>query len=447
MRLKKSILAIVLAVGSLVGVEAQERHSKVQFTLFPPVSTNGRYAKKYTNDVSLNLLVGVSENETALGMSGLVSIINNDFRGVQFAGFGNVVGINGRGGLFAGFANVVGDKFSGGQFAGFGNYIGDGSAGAQFAGFGNIADGDFSGWQFAGFGNFIGGDASGAQFAGFGNFVDGDFSGGQFAGFGNFISGDASRAQFAGFGNFVDGDFSGVQFAGFGNVIDGDFSGVQLSGAMNVAGIDLNGVQFAGLANVIGGDVRGVQFAGLFNFAYNVCGTQVGVVNVANQNDTPIGLVNIIKHGEMGVALTYNDLGTVAATFRSGSRITYGILGLGYNTKLNSDNAWSIVGGIGAHINVAKWLRLNNELIYETMDVFGWKKDEDVSFRAGYSLLPAFRMGKHFEIFGGPGIYYQQSKDSAFRNIFASNPLWDDVDGRKLRQLTIGWQAGVQFVF
>lgn len=316
--MKKIILAAALAFGALFDATAQELHSKFQLTLFPPVSTNGRLAPQYTNDVSLNLLVGVSRNETTLTLGGIANVVAAETTGFQAAGAVNII----------------------------------------------------------------------------------------------------EEAE-------------GVQLAGVANVVT-----------------EAEGLQAAGLFNFARDDA-GWQVAGLFNKADNVLGgTQIGIVNVAFDNDAPIGLVNIIRNGEMGVAVTYNDLGSVSATFRSGGKYTYGILGLGRNTRIDGDDAWTVMAGLGAHINVAKWLRINNEITTETLSGFSGGADGGHSFRTGYSLLPAFHLGEHFELFGGPGIFYQQTKDAAMKDIFVSNPLWDKTtDNGKLRQVVLGWQFGAQFIF
>ena len=40
----------------------------------------------------------------------------------------------------------------------------------------------------------------------------------------------------------------------------------------------------------------------------------------------------------MGVAVTYDALGSTIATFRSGGRYTYGIIGVGYNHKTENSS-------------------------------------------------------------------------------------------------------------
>ncbi len=58
-----------------------------------------------------------------------------------------------------------------------------------------------------------------------------------------------------------------------------------------------------------------------------------GLLNIAENSDIPLALINIIRNGEYGVSVSYNEAGSIIASFRSGGRITYGIVGAGYNHK------------------------------------------------------------------------------------------------------------------
>ena len=165
-------------------------------------------------------------------------------------------------------------------------------------------------------------------------------------------------------------------------------------------------------------------------------------VNIADKSDCPIGLINIIKNGEMGVAVTYDALGSTVATFRSGGRYTYGIIGIGYNHK-TENNSLVAEGGFGAHIPITSWFRINNELKASTI---GNDSDEPV-FNGGYSLIPSFRIGKHIELFGGVGINYMMTKDVSNSKIFPNHSLWKKTESTKLQQLYIGYQFGVQYIF
>lgn len=261
------------------------------------------------------------------------------------------------------------------------------------------------------------------------------------AGLANIILNDAKGMQLSGLVNYVGNEGKGLQSAGLANVNINKFSGLQMAGLANTAS-DMKGFQLAGLVNVAK-DVKGFQMAGLVNIARNVKGVQfAGLINIAESSDCPIGLINIIKNGEMGVAITYDALGSTVASFRSGGRYTYGILGIGYNHKTVSKSK-VVEGGFGAHIPIASWFRLNNELKFSTI---GNDSDTPV-LNAGYSLIPAFRIGEHFELFAGVGINYMMTKDMSNHKIFPNHSLWKKMGTSKMQQMYIGYQVGVQYIF
>ena len=232
-------------------------------------------------------------------------------------------------------------------------------------------------------------------------------------------------------------------WGGISNIILNDAKGFQMAGLSNYVGNDGQGVQSAGLTNINKNKFSGFQMAGLANTASAMTGFQfAGLVNIADKSDCPIGLINIIKNGEMGVAVTYDALGSTVATFRSGGRYTYGIIGVGYNHK-TENNSLVAEGGFGAHIPVTSWFRINNELKASTI---GNDSDEPV-LNTGYSLIPSFRIGKHIELFGGVGINYMMTKDVSNSKIFPNHSLWKKTGSTKLQQLYIGYQFGVQYIF
>lgn len=261
------------------------------------------------------------------------------------------------------------------------------------------------------------------------------------AGLSNIILNDAQGLQMAGLGNYVGKDGKGLQSAGLLNVSRNKFSGMQMAGLTNITS-DMKGFQFAGLANVAK-EVNGFQMAGLVNVAKNVRGIQfAGLINIAENSDCPIGLINIIKNGEMGVAITYDALGSTVASFRSGGKYTYGIVGVGYNHE-TENNSMVAEGGFGAHIPITSWFRINNELKCSTI---GNDSDEPV-LNAGYSVIPAFRIGKNVELFAGVGINYMETKDLSNHKIFPNHSLWKKTNSTKMQQLYIGYQFGIQYIF
>lgn len=327
---KINVLLFAIAIMSPITAfsrQAGDKQAAFQMSFIPPLGTQGMASPDYTNTVSLNLLAGISRNETAFAMGGLANIVRNDASGFQIAGLCNYAGNTGRGMMLSGLANVVGHAYKGFQLAGLAN-------------------------------------------------------------------------------------------------ISGEMTGLQLSGLVNIAK-----------------DVKGFQMGGLVNIARRVSGVQfAGLVNIAESSDCPIGLLNIIKEGEYGLGVTYNEIGNILATFRSGGRYTYGILGIGYNHSAKGEGV-AVEAGFGAHIYLTKWFRLNNELKCGTID-FSQKS----TYYANYALLPAFRIGKRIELFGGPSINYMQSNSAKNRNLFPGGALWNKFTDSKLQQVHIGYQVGLQVI-
>jgi len=247
-----------------------------------------------------------------------------------------------------------------------------------------------------------------------------------FASISNVIANEARGLQFAGISNYIGKQGQGVAFAGITNTTKGTYKGVQLAGLLNTSK-DITGLQFAGLLN-IAGKVRGVQFARL--------------LNIAEESDCPIGLVNIVKRGEMGIALTYDILGNGIVSFRSGGKYTYGIIGFGYNHKLSGDNKTVAEAGYGVHIPCYSWFQINNEF-----KVTSTATSDKPFLNASYSLLPSFKIKKHYNIFGGASLNYSTTTEMDNQTLFPQNNLWKKQTDSRLQQLFIGYLVGIQYIF
>lgn len=264
------------------------------------------------------------------------------------------------------------------------------------------------------------------------------------------ISRNEENFSFAGLSNVITNDAKGFQFAGLSNFIGNNGGGMLFSGLANITKGSYSGFQFAGLIN-IAKNINGFQFAGLINKAKNVNGVQfAGIINIAENSDFPIGLINIIKNGEKGIAVTYNELGSTMVTFRSGGKVTYGIIGVGYNHKV-SNRAYTVEAGLGAHINCLSWLRINNELKVAS---FGYSNNPFIAdsklsnpvFHVNYSLMPAFRISRHFELFGGPSINYINARNTD-SELMPNHSIWKQSGSTRLQQIYVGHQVGVQYIF
>lgn len=311
--------------------------------------------------------------------------------------------------------------------------------GASFAGLTNIVRNDTKGFQFAGFSNHIGKQANGGLFSGFLN----TYQGGEniaISGFANVSTGDIKGAQFAGFANIAK-KVKGVQFAGFINKAS-SIDGPQFAGFMNLSAKN-SGPQFAGFINKAK-DVNGTQIAGFINIARKVKGAQfAGFINVADSSDYPIGIINLVKNGEKSLSITTDETLTTMLAFRSGGKVLYGIIGLGYNFK-NSKEVYAFEAGLGAHFFQSNSFRLNAEIVGTGLENF--KKGE--YFKTSFRLLPALKINRHIEIFGGPTLNYINTNTTEGRTLhkkYISN--WENKWGNNFQALYVGYGGGIQYIF
>lgn len=291
------------------------------------------------------------------------------------------------------------------------------------------------GVAFSGFANIIRHNARGAQFAGFSNHIQGKAKGAQFAGFLNDIRKQATGLQAAGFAN-VTGNSDGLQLAGFAN-ISRKQANVQASGFINITPVAR--VQLAGFMNQAR-DVNGTQVAGFINVAKKVRGVQVaGFINIADSSEYPIGLVNIVKNGEMSIGLTMDETLTGLVSFRSGGKYLYGILGVGMNVK-QAKVLQALEGGLGLHVPVSKHFRVNMEgtLLVLTDFTVGQY------LRSSYRVLPAVRAGR-FELFAGPTFNCVTLSHTKGANL-VSNYAYGRKRFQNFTGLYFGGMAGIQFL-
>lgn len=281
--------------------------------------------------------------------------------------------------------------------------------GASFAGLSNIVRNDTKGFQFAGFSNHIGKQANGGLFSGFMNTYQG----------GNVFA-------VGGFANVATADVKGGQFAGFANIA-GSVKGLQFSGFMSKAK-DVDGTQIAGFIN-IARKVKGVQFAGF--------------INVADSSDYPIGIINLVKKGEKSISLTTDETLTTLLSFRSGGKVLYGIIGIGYNFK-NSDEIYAFEAGLGAHLLQSKSFRLNAEISGTGLESF--KAGEYM--KTSLKLTPAFKISRNLEIFGGPSFNYLNTNTTEGRTLSKKYiSTWENKWGDNFQALYLGYGGGIQYIF
>ncbi|WP_114752638.1 peptidase associated/transthyretin-like domain-containing protein [Pleomorphovibrio marinus] len=281
------------------------------------------------------------------------------------------------------------------------NLIGGYSAGTEgfeTAGVFNINQQDTKGLQVAGLANMVGGSMQGMQVAGLYNTVYQKVEGFQVAGLYNLAKSGARGLQVAGLYNRSDST-TGHQIAGLINKAE-IAEGSQMAGLLNLSPGNGGIIQMAGLMNYSGGSVES-QIAGLLNHASQVNRFQIGIINIAESSDHPIGLLNLVKNGRKSVSLAMDESAAMQLTLRTGGRKLYGILGLAYLLG-NTHTQFGYDLGFGIMMLDRGTFSLDAEWVNRVGTDFRTHSDITNSFR----LLPAYRLSPGTKVFFGPSFNF-----------------------------------------
>lgn len=304
----------------------------------------------------------------------------------------------------------------------------------------NIVANDATGLQIAGISNHIGNKGYGIAVAGVAN-TAGFYNGIQIGGISNFTKDSNIGLQIGGIANYS-GSTKGLMLGGIANITKDSNIGLQIGGIVNYSG-SAKGLMLGGISN-ISGDFTGFQFAGVMNVAKNVKGVQfASIINIADDSDFPIAFINIIKNGKMGVSLSYDILNNTVLSFRSGGKYTYGILGVGYNAKVNDGSKIMAEAGYGIHIPVNHLFEINNE--FKATSV-GFSNDK-TCYNFAYLLAPSVTFWNHYNIFGGVSFNYLNSNYEDSNDLLPKKYLLSKDTNDNAQRMYIGYQIGLQYVF
>ena len=236
---------------------------------------------------------------------------------------------------------------------------------------------------------------------------------------------DMQGFQAAGVFNAVGGHVKGMQMAGVSNRVFGHVNGLQLTGVWNKADT-VKGMQIAGIANTIKEGRRATQIAGVFNHSRGTVGNQVAgivnsarkvkgiqlaaIANIADSSDYPIGLVNVIKNGEMNLSLAINEDSYLGLQFRSGGRVLYSILSMNVALANDRQAKYAFEAGLGAILLNRSPFTLRTEIATRNLltDKFKLLDHNQYTFR----VIPAYRLGKNLSIFVAPSFNYAEKDDN-----------------------------------
>lgn len=368
MKRKKTILTAAILMAA-VCLSAQNKSAGINLSLWKDICTQPHDSTQ-TTYVNIGLL-STMNRLNGVGINALGSVVHGDMNGVQITGLANLAGGTMRGVQFAGVSNISGNNTLGLSAAGLVNITGDGSKGVVITGLTNIGGDNNSGVMLSGFMNVTGNMASGLQLSGAAN-----------------ITGQA-------------------------------FNGVMTSGLLNVVGEHMNGLQMAGLANITGNKLNGVQ-VGAFNYATNVRGLQIGLVNYYQKEmkGFQLGLVNANPDTRVQMMMYGGNATPANIGVRFKNNLFYTIVGVGsFYQDLNDKFSISASYRAGMSFSIYKGLSISGDLGYQHIEACS-NKDEVIPRRL-YALQARanveYQLTKKFGIFatGGYGLtrFYNRSSN------------------------------------
>jgi hypothetical protein len=163
----------------------------------------------------------------------------------------------------------------------------------------------------------------------------------------------------------------------------------------------------------VGGDVTGVQL-GLVNVAGKMNGLQLGLLNVTNELESglPVGLLSIVRNGQLHLELYGSDFNFANASFKVGSRYLYTTLtaGMGAYPVNQRPRHWTLGMGLGAHVPLTQ--RLFFDLDAVTNGVFSWNTPfVDNQLLHQLRLAVGVQLAPRFALIAGPTLNFLHAPD------------------------------------
>ena len=318
-------------------------------------------------------LISNIQDQRGIGLNVLHGAVHGKMSGVQLAGLLS----------YAGTANGL-------QVGGLANFVKNGTNGLMISGLVNAAGGNSRGMQLSGITNISGERFDGLALSGLMNVSTDVLNGVQLSALLNANGKHLNGAQFSLLSN-VGSVIKGVQSSMISNIAADRIKGLQLAGVANIAFNANKAVQISSLTNVCLDNMEGVQFA-LGNYAENVKGTQIGLLNLStgkvdgwqigivnHSKDTTahkVGLVNITPKTRIQAMIFGSNTSKINVAVRFKNRQNYSILGIGtHYLDMNDDFSGCLFYRTGLYFPLKKGFEVSGDLGYFHIENF---EDENV---------------------------------------------------------------------
>ncbi len=356
-----------------------------QISLLPMIGTNALRSAQITNDLSLNILWGVSGGVSGIEVGGFGNTVLGDVTGVQVAGVGSIVGGDVTGTQIGGLFNICEGRVTGVQAGGVFNISGEAEA-VQAAGLFNISRNNMSGVQAAGLFNIAHQGAKGLQAGTLFN-----------------ISGGDTHLQTALLFNSTRGD-----------VRDGQYS----------------------LLYNRARQVEGIQF-GLVNVADTVAGMPIGLFNFIKKG-----------YNRVEISASESLYGNIAVKFGAHAFYNIILGGARWESGNPEETAWGLGYGLGSVNKLGSNVLINTELTAMHIHEGGqWTRPLNLLNRLHLSL--DVRTKSNLSFFAGPTLNFMLSKridpDTGLRGSgLPPHTIWEGNAGKARAQAWIGFTAGIR---
>ena len=299
------------------------------------------------------------------------------------------------------------------------------------------------GVELAGLFNISKNDVRYVQLAGLSNVVGGSLQGFQAGGLFNSVLDSLNGFQAAGLGNDVRKSVGGWQAAGVFNHVRMNLNGMQVAGVSNLVSNHTRGLQVSGVGNITSKEMRGIQIGGLFNYAKNLKGLQVGLINVADTSSGfSLGLINWVSKGYHKLSLASTDVFNQQLAIKSGNPKLYSML-IAAGNFTGNNKVYSAGYGLGHHRDFNKWLSASAELSAQGIYLGYW---DYPNVLGKLQLNAQFRLVKGVSLFGGPSYSVYRTDPLSQTDVGYKRDIAPAsakiIDNGKVRSWT-GWTAGV----
>lgn len=459
--LKVTATLFLVAAVSVFASASEYKQVKFDVSLVPGLSIGSAIAdgQKVERWYGINLIAGhearlrkgefgtilnwVDENANGWQIAGGVNLVGRDQNGFSLGGIGNFS--RGMNGAQLGGMNFIRGEVNGIQLGALGNFVAEETNGIQLAGGANFVNNDFNGIQYSSILNVTNGSVSGIQFAGVGSVTRRSLHGIGINAAGHIVGGGVEGVVWATGGNLIRRNVDGIVATIGGNVIGGDVDGIVGSIGGNLVRGSVDGIAYANGFNIVGREVNGVQASGFFNYAQDVDGVQIGLINYNHSSKGAlVGPLSYSKKFGAQIEAFGDENGVVGASYTSGNRDWYNRFFAG--ARQFADPKLAVIGfstgTIEKHHNGTRWMGIGYKMLNYDANL-GYATKPVLAEVWFLEYLMQYKIVKGVSVFGGPTLNYYRS-DVSGTPINGYELLEKDDNGRHYRRWTVGFTGGVR---